>query len=416
MSFWKILRTCARVFALALLCSCAARPALTPPSEPTTKPVAAFEATVTAPAPAGSPLVFVGTYTSGAGGQQRADGIFIYRMDPATGALTQVGKMSGIANPSYLAVDPSGRYLLAVSESAGTVSSYAIDPEGGDAEGEDAHRGSLTLINRQPVGGDSPCYVSIDPSGKWVLVANYMGGSVTVLPLGDDGRLGASTALVKHSGSGPNKNRQEAPHVHSAILAPGSSLALVADLGIDRVMLYDLDTAKGTLAAHAVPALELKPGAGPRHMVFHPNQRFLYVVGELLSTVTAYQYDTAAGNFQELETLPLLPADFQGQNTSADIHITPDGKFLYASNRGNNSLAIFSIDPATGKLTLVGHAPTQGQTPRNFAIDPTGSFLLVANQDSGAIVTFRIDPATGNLTATGQKTEVPSPVCVKFLH
>jgi 6-phosphogluconolactonase len=238
---------------------------------------------------------------------------------------------------------------------------------------------------------------------------------VTVLPLGEDGKLGAATAVVKHSGSGPNPDRQEAPHVHSAILAPGGSLALVADLGIDQVKLYDLDMEKGTLAPHAVPALELKPGTGPRHMAFSPDGRFLYVVGELLSTVTVYQYDSAAQTFQEVETQPLLPADFKGQNTSADIHLTPNGKFLYASNRGHNSLAVFTVDPSSGKLSLVDHTLTQGKTPRNFAIDPTGAYLLVANQDSGSIVTFKIDPASGKLEAAGKTTEVAAPVCIKFL-
>jgi 6-phosphogluconolactonase len=403
MSFWKLFRICG----LALLCACTAKPSITPtPQQPSAAPTtaAATATTVADAAPVSSPLVFVGTYTSGPDNQAREDGIFVYRFDSTTGALAPVSKMKGIANPSYLAVDPSGRYLMAVSESGGTLSSYSI-----------AQDGTLTLINSQPVGGDSPCYVSIDPTGNWVLVANYMGGSVTVLPLGEDGKLGAATAVVKHSGSGPNKNRQEASHVHSAILAPGSSLVLVADLGIDKVMLYDLDTTKGKLTPHAVPALELKPGTGPRHMAFSPDGKNLYVVGELLSTVTAYHYDAAAATFQELETQPLLPADFKGQNTSADVHITPDGKFLYASNRGHKSLAIFKIDPATGKLTLVGHEPTQGKTPRNFAIDPSGSFLLVANQDSNSVVTFRIDPESGKLTDTGKPVEVVQPVCVKFL-
>ncbi len=357
-------------------------------------------------------LVFVGTYTSGPNNQVRADGIFVYRMDPTTGALNQLSKAGGLPNPSYVTVDPSGRYLIAVSETGeyegqpgGAVSSYAIN----------AATGALALINSQPVHGASPAYISTDPSGKWVLTANYMGGNVTVLPLGEDGKLGAATAVVQHTGSGPNKDRQEAPHAHSVILGPGGKLVLAADLGIDKVLLYDLDPVKGTLTPHTTPALVLPPGTGPRHMDFHPNQRYLYVLGELASTVTAYQYDANGGTFQEVQSVSLLPADFREANTSADIHVAPSGKFLYASNRGNDSIAIFSINPSSGKLALVDHISTQGKTPRNFAIDPSGSFLLAANQDSGTIVSFRIDPETGKLTTTGQVTRLQMPVCIKFL-
>jgi 6-phosphogluconolactonase len=364
------------------------------------------------PSQNGSSLVFVGTYTDAAQDQTKPEGIFVYRMDSQTGALSLVGQGGGLPNPSFLTIDPSRRYLLAVSETSdfngqpgGGVSSYAIDPTSG----------ALTLINSQPTGGADPCYVSTDPSGKWVLVTNYTGGSVAVFPLGDDGRLGAATDLVQHHGYSVNPDRQEGPHAHSAIFAPGSStLVLVADLGLDRIMLYDLDPVKGTLAPHQVPWLAVRPGSGPRHMVFHPNQRFLYVAHELDSSVTAYQYNAAAGTFTELQTLSLLPPDFSGQNLSADIHITPSGKFLYASNRGDDSLAIFSIDENSGKLTALGQESTLGKTPRNFAIDPGGNFLLVANQDSGTIVTFRIDAETGKLSATGQTVRVPSPVCIKF--
>lgn len=408
MNFWRFICT----GALILLCACttpAPKNQSTLP-EPTNAAPASITVAATAAATAaqpGGPLVFVGTYTFGPGNAKRPEGIFGYRMDPATGALSPVSKAGGPPNPSYLAVDTSGRYLAAVSEwgQRGVgISSYAID----------THSGSLTLINSQPVGGDSPAYVSIHPSGKWVLTANYMGGSASVLPLSEDGKLGERTALVEHQGSGPRKDRQEAPHAHSVIMAPGSSLVLVADLGIDRVMLYDLDEEKGTLAPHAVPALELPPGSGPRHMTFSPDGRFLYVVNELSSSLTAFQFDSAAKTFQEIQAVSLLPADFQGKNTSADLHMTPSGKFLYASNRGHDSLAIFAVDESSGKLTQVGHQSTQGKTPRNFAIDPTGSFLLAANQDSGTIVTFRIDTATGGLTPTGAVTELAMPVCIRF--
>lgn len=360
-----------------------------------------------------SPFVYVGTYTQGpAKGQNRPDGLFVYRMDPTTGALTLVSKAGGPPNPSFLTFDPSGRYLLAVSETSqfagqdgGGVSSYAIDKS----------TGALTLINSQPTHGAASCYVTVDPSGKWVLVTNYSGSNFTVLPLGADGKLGPFTDVVVHTGSSVNKDRQEGPHPHSVILAPGSpTLVMVADLGLDRIMLYDLDTVKGKLTPHAAPWITIHPGAGPRHMAFTPDGQTLYVANEVDSTVSAFHYDAAKGAFTELQNLSLLPANFSGQNMSADIHVTPSGKFLYASNRGQDALAMFSIDPPTGQLVATGYVSTQGKTPRNFAIDPTGSFLLAANQDSGSIVTFRIDPANGKLTPAGQVTQLAAPVCVKF--
>ncbi len=361
---------------------------------------------------AASPLVYVGTYTEGPQGQNRPDGIFVYRMDLASGALTLVGQAGGPPNPSFLTIDPSGRYLLAVSETSqfegqdgGGVSSYAINKA----------TGALTLINSQPTHGAATCYVTVDPSGKWVLVSNYSGSNFTVLPLGADGKLGPSTDVITHTGSSINKSRQEGPHPHSVILAPGSqTLVMVADLGLDRIMLYNLDPAKGQLTPHEPPWIAIHPGGGPRHMAFTPDGKTLYVANEVDSSVSAFRYDAARGTFTELQNLSLLPADFSGQNMSADIHVTPSGRFLYASNRGQDSLAMFSIDPATGQLIATGYVPTQGKTPRNFAIDPGGSYLLAANQDSGSIVTFHIDPASGKLTPAGPITRLSAPVCVKF--
>jgi 6-phosphogluconolactonase len=363
------------------------------------------------PVPSSTPslLVFAGTYTS-----QNPEGIFVYRLDPASGALSLLSKTTGLPNPSYLTIDPGRRYLIAVSETdhylgqpGGAVSSYRIN----------SSTGELTLINSQPTGGANPCYVSVDPSGKWVFVANYSGGSVAVLPLGDDGRLGAPAALVQHSGSSINPDRQEAPHAHSIQRAPASqTLVLAADLGLDKVLLYDLDPAKGSLSPHAIPFLALKPGAGPRHFTFHPTLPYLYIANELDSSLTVFNYDAKNAAFQENETLSLLPADFKGQNGSADIHITPDGKFLYASNRGHDSLAMFAIDGSSGKLTALGYQPSGGKTPRNFAIDPSGTYLLAANQDSGTIVTFRIDKASGKLTPAGPVTHLDQVVCLQFME
>lgn len=397
-----ILQKILRLATFAILISACSAPT------PTAPPVTQARSAATSGFESGGPLVFVGAYTSGPGNEERSDGIFVYRMNLATGALSLLSKVGGPPNPSYLGVESSGRYLLAVSEwgQPGVgVSSYAID----------AKNGTLALINSQPVGSDGPAYVTVDPLSKWVVTANYAGGSVTVLPLGEDGRLGAYTSLVKHQGSGPNKARQEAPHAHSALIL-GNRMVLAADLGIDRVMLYDLDYDKGTLTPSSIPSIDMKPGSGPRHMAYFEEGRTLYVVNELSSTLSVFQNN--AGTFKELQTVSLLPADFQGKNTSADVHIASfgehDGAYLYASNRGHDSLAIFSIDQDTGKLTLVGHQPTEGRTPRNFAIDPTGNFLLVANQDSGAIVTFRIDRKTGGLSPTGQVTKLAMPVCIKF--
>jgi 6-phosphogluconolactonase len=262
--------------------------------------------------------------------------------------------------------------------------------------------------------GSAPCYVTATDSGKFVLVANYMGGNVAVLPVLKDGSLGEATAVEQFKGSGPNRERQEAPHAHCIVLDHANEHAYACDLGTDKVMVYRFDRRTGRLTPNAQPAVSLKPGAGPRHMTFHPNGRVAYVLNELDATVTAFTLDVRQGTLRELETVATLPADFKAPNTAADIHVAPGGKFLYCSNRGHDSLAAFRIDPGTGRLTLLGHTPTEGKTPRNFAIDPTGAFLLAANQNSDTVVTFRIDTQTGTLRPTGHKAEVPTPVCLKL--
>ena len=353
-------------------------------------------------------LVFVGSYTQP--GQQ---GISIFRFDPARAALNPLGKAGDLPNPSFLVIDPSQRYLLAVSESgdfqgqaSGAVSSYRIE----------AATGALALINSQPSGGTGPCYLSVSPNGKWVFVANYGGGSVAVLPLGEDGRLGQPVSVVQHHGSGADPARQEGPHAHAIQMAPGAqNLVLAADLGLDQVLIYDFDPVRGSLTPHTPPALGLPPGSGPRHFSFHPSLPFLYLVSELTSRVTVFKFDASAGTFQEIQSLPLLPDGYSGRNTSADIHISPDGKTLYASNRGDDSLASFHIDPSSGQLAALAHTPSGGKTPRNFAIDPSGSYLLAANQDSGSLATFRIDPSNGKLTLAGPPNLVDHPMCVLFM-
>lgn len=357
-------------------------------------------------------FVYVGTYTRLGQRATGSEGIYVFRMDPQTGALEPVASLGGVENPSFLAVNPALGCLYATNEVAeiggeggGAVSAFAIDrPTGG-----------LSLLNRQPSGGAGPAYVSLDPAGRWVLVANYAGGSVAVLPVQADGRLGPPAATVQHFGRSVDARRQEAAHAHCIITDPAGRHVLVADLGLDRVLVYRLDPRRGTLSPHEPAWAATRPGAGPRHLAFHPNRRYLYLVNELDSTVTAYAYDGRRGVLQELQTLSTLPAGFSGANTGADLHLAPSGRFLYTSNRGHDSIAVYAVDGRTGALSAAGHVSTQGRTPRNFAIDPTGTFLLAANQDSGTIVTFRLDPATGSPVPAGQVTAVPAPVCVQFV-
>lgn len=348
-------------------------------------------------------LVYVGTYTSG-----RSVGIYLCRLDLGDGSLEQIGATEGVVNPSYLTIDRARRRLYAVNElegaTVGSVSAFEIE----------AKTGALRLINRQRSMGAGPCYVTADDSGRFVLVANYGSGSVAVLPVRKDGSLGAATDVEQFKGSGPNRERQEAPHAHCILLDRANEHAYACDLGTDKVMCYRFDHRTGTLTPNAQASVSVKPGAGPRHFTFHPNGRLAYVVNELDSTVTAFALDAREGTLKELETRSTLPADFKEVSWAADTHVAPGGKFLYCSNRGHDSLAAFSIDPDTGRLALIGHTPTEGKTPRNFVIDPTGAFLLAANQNSDTIVTFRIDAQTGVLRPTGHKADIPTPVCLKL--
>jgi 6-phosphogluconolactonase len=255
----------------------------------------------------------------------------------------------------------------------------------------------------------------VDKEGKNVLVANYGGGSVAALPIQADGRLREASSFIQHKGSSVNPKRQEGPHAHSINLDTANRFACAADLGLDQVLVYQFDATKGTLTPHTPPFAAVAPGAGPRHFAFHPSGRYAYVINEMNSTVTAFTYDAQQGTLKELHTLSTLPAGFKGNNSTAEVQVHPSGKFLYGSNRGHDSIAIFTIDQDTGRLTAAGHELTQGRTPRNFGIDPTGSYLLAANQATDTIVVFRIDPQTGNLKATGQTVSMPTPVCVKFV-
>jgi len=347
---------------------------------------------------------YVGTYTHG-----RRDGIFIFEYRPEVGEARPCGAVAGLANPSFLAVHPTGRYLYAVNEvddfggqRAGAVSAFAID----------AQTGALHLLNQRSSVGDGPCHLTVDAGGRFVLVANYGGGSVAVLPILDDGSLDEASDFVQHRGSSVNPQRQEGPHAHSVILDAANRFAFVADLGLDRVMIYRFDAGRGRLLPNEPAFALLKPGAGPRHFTFHPDGRHAYVINELDNTVTAFDYDPERGALREMQTLSTLPTGYAEVNYCADIHIAPSGRFLYGSNRGHDSIALFAIDGA-GRLTSLGQQPTGGRWPRNFALDPVGRFVWVANQESDSITRFAVDASTGRLAALDQ-IDVPRPACIQF--
>lgn len=356
---------------------------------------------------AGKYLLFVGTYT-----QKESKGIYAYRFDSTSQELTSLGVAAETTNPSFLAIDASRRFLYAVNEvsnydpaSSGAVTAFAINHQSG----------KLSLLNQVASRGADPCYIAFDQTGKFALVANYTGGSVAVFRVGDDGRIADSSAFVQHVGSSVNKERQASPHAHWIETTPDNRFALAVDLGLDEVLVYRFDAKTGSLTPNHPPFASLDPGAGPRHLAFSPNEKFAYVLNELQSSITTFAYDQNRGALQKLNTVSTLPKGFTGSNDSAEIKVHPSGKFLFASNRGHDSIALFSIDTRTGNLALVDTFPTQGKTPRNFEIDPTGKLLLVANQDTNNIVVFRIDPSSGRLTPANQTLNVPAPVCLKFM-
>lgn len=357
--------------------------------------------------PSGKVRVYVGTYTSG-----ESKGIYRLQLDLATGALTPDGEPTPSVSPSFLAFHPGGKFLYAVNETGesrddkpGAVSAFAIDPR----------TGGLTLLNQQSSGGAAPCHLSLDKQGRHVLVANYWGGTVAVFPVGPDGRLGAATTVLRQEGHSVNPTNQTSPHAHSINLDAASRYAFLADLGQDKVLVFKFDPARGNLSPHTPDSVALAPGSGPRHFAFHPDGRHAYVINELLSTVTAFDYDAAAGTLAERQTVSTLPPDFKGENATAEVVVHPSGRFLYGSNRGHDSIAIFAVDAGTGKLTPVGHQPSLGKHPRNFALDPTGTYLLAANRDSDNVVVFRIDQATGRLEPVGQPVRIPKAVCVRMV-
>jgi len=348
--------------------------------------------------------VYFGTYTSG---RNASKGIYRSMLDTDTGELSAPVLAAEAKNPSFLEIHPGGKFLYAVSESgdAGTVSAYAIDPE----------TGNLKLLNSQSSCGSGPCHVNIDCSAKNVLVTNYGSGSASVIPIAADGSLAEPTGFVQHEGSSVNLRRQKGPHAHSINISPDNRFAFVADLGLDKIMIYKLNVDKGTITANNPAFAKVKPGAGPRHFTFGADGRYAYVINELDGTITAFSYEPASGTLTEIQSITTLPKDFSGSSSCAEVRVHPSGKFLYGSNRGHDSIAVYRIDPAKGTLTFVEHEKADIKTPRNFNIDPTGKFCLVANQGGDSIVVFRIDKKTGALEPTGKKISVGKPVCIRFL-
>ncbi len=363
-------------------------------------------------------LVFVGTYTT----KTESKGIYSFDFDADTGKLTPKGVAAETPDPSWVAVHPSGKYLYAANEAgkSSAVSAFAID----------AKSGKLTLLNQLPALAEDPCYISFDKTAKYVLVANYTSGNIVVFPILPDGKIGEHTAIVQDAGAaGQNKERQGGPHAHWIEPSAGNDFIYVSDLGLDLVLVYPFDPSKGVPVIirlsewqrwsrsknHPDRRIRLSPGTGPRHVTFSTDEKFMYVLGELHSTLTVFVHDVKQETFRKIQEISALPKGFTGRNDAAEIALHPNGKFLYTSNRGEDTIAVFSADPAKGTLTFVARVSTGGKEPRHFAIDPSGKYLLAENQFSNNIVIFKIDAATGGLTPTGQVVEVPSPVDLTFV-
>jgi 6-phosphogluconolactonase len=350
--------------------------------------------------------LIIGTYTGG-----KSEGIYIYDFNTSTGDNKFISSIKS-SNPSFLAVSPDKKYLYAVNEDAdslnngGMVSAFKFDKK----------KKHLSFINQQPSGGNHPCYVSVDKTGKWAIAANYTGGSFSILKVNEDGSVSAPKNTIQHKGESINKERQEKAHVHQTLLSNDNKNILVADLGMDKVMVYIFNAVYGTATVRPGAAITVSAGSGPRHLAFHPSNKYVYLTEELTGTVAAFNYDSITGKLKLFQTISAVPEDYKGSLGGADIHVSADGKFVYASNRGElNDIVIYSIDAATGVLSVVRHQSTLGIKPRNFNFDPSGNFLLVANQDSDNIIIFSVNHETGLLTDTGKKITVPNPVCLVWV-
>lgn len=350
--------------------------------------------------------IYLGTYT-----QTGSKGIYLTWLDPRSGRLAEPVLAAATPGPSFLALHPNCHVLYAVVEQAsgqdtGAIRAFRIESD----------TGGLSLCGEADSGGRGPCHLIVDPPGRNVLTANYGSGTVAVLPLQSDGGIAAPATVIQHAGTGPSRERQTAPHAHSITLDPAGRHAFAADLGADKVFVYGYDAGRSTLRPHIPPFAATHPGAGPRHFAFHPSGRFAYVINELDSTAIVYAYDPAGAQLTTVETVSTLPAGCTLESYPAEVQVHPSGRFLYGSNRGHDSIAVWAIDCASGRLTPLEHPPTGGRWPRHFAIDPSGSFLLAANQHTDNVVLFRIDGDTGRLHPTGQSLSVPAPTCVAFVR
>lgn len=359
------------------------------------------------PMPAQDWWVYFGTYT---GSDSR--GIYGCRFDPIRGRLTPPQLVAEVPNPSFLALHPKRPLLYAVSElgdgqgRAGGLVALAID----------RRTGRLRQLDEQSSGGDGPCHLAVDAQGRAVFVANYGSGSVAVLPLDREGRLGPAETVIQHVGAGAHPYRQRGPHAHQAVPSPDGAHVLVCDLGIDQVRIYRWRGRTGQLVSHDPPLMALPPGSGPRHLAFHPNGKWVYVLNELNSTLTVCPWDRRAGRLEPLTTEPTLPRGISSSgNTTAEVAVHSSGRFVYASNRGHDSLAMFAVDEESGGVRLLGHVSTEGRTPRHFAFDPTGRWCLVENQNSDQVAVFRVDARSGRLVFTGHLMRIPRPVCAVFV-
>ncbi len=351
--------------------------------------------------------MLVGTYDS-----PKSEGIYVYRFSSKDGTVKAVSHIQ-TSNPSFLVVSPNQRYVYAVNENADSTQ-YTVTGHVA-AFSFNKNTGTLSFLNKQESGGKHPCYVEIDKTGKWVIAGNYSSGSFAVLPVKSNGKLDTAKKIITHTGSGPDTSRQKSPHVHGIFLRKNNIHLYVTDLGTDKVMSYRFDAATGKVSPSKKPFIEADAGSGPRHLAFHPTEKYMYLLEEMMGAVAVYK-DSAMGHYKFIQNIFALPPYYKGPIGSADIHVSPDGKFVYCSNRGNsNTIAIFSIDQKTGMLTLVGHQDTMGLTPRNFNFDPSGKFLVVANQNSDEVVIFKRDLKTGLLTDTGKRISVGKPVCIKWI-
>ena len=355
------------------------------------------------PARPGARFAYVGSFATSTRGA-RGEGLSAYRIDPESGRWARVQLLSNVVNPGYLAIDPRRPVLYAVQPVANEVSAFAINDQTGE----------VALINRRPSGGDDPSHVAADPAGRFLAVANYVAGNVEVLPINADGSLGAPTDAVAMKGElGPHRTEQPGPHPHQCQFEPGGRFLVVPDKGLDRLFVFRIDGTTGRLVPADPPFTRTRSGAGPRHIAFHPSLPYAWVINELDSTVTAYRF-SAAGALEPTQIVPSLPSTYTGNNTGAAIVVSPSGRFVYASNRGHDSVAILRVDESSGMLSPAGWESTKGSTPRCIALDPAGTRLFAANQRSDTIVEFDVDQATGALAATGRIVVANTPVCIVF--